>query len=35
MQYIEMMMLSSTTCYLAARLITDFLGFITKEKESL
>lgn len=25
----------STTCYLAARLIADFLGFITKEKESL
>jgi agmatinase len=23
----------STTCYLAARLISDFLGFITKEKE--
>jgi agmatinase len=23
----------STTCYLAARLIADFLGFITKEKE--
>jgi agmatinase len=25
--------LSGTTCYLAARLISDFLGFITKERE--
>jgi agmatinase len=26
--------LSGTTCYLAARLISDFMGFITKERES-
>ena len=24
---------SGTTCYLAARLISDFIGFITKEQE--
>jgi agmatinase len=26
---------SGTTCYLAARLISDFIGFITKERERL
>ncbi|MEN6384075.1 MAG: agmatinase [Phycisphaerales bacterium] len=26
---------SSTTCYLAARLMSDFIGFITKERERL
>jgi len=26
---------SGTTCYLAARLISDFIGFITKEREKL
>lgn len=26
-------MAPSTTCYLAARLISDFLGYITKKRE--